>query len=129
NLGDIDGDAFDDIATGSENGQINTTSTDLVRVIFLNSNGGVKSTTALTAASGIPFAPFNNPGFDFSGRALGVLSDINGDGKRDLIAGAPAFNNGNGQIHILTLDGVSRIGLEEEPAEPNLISIFPNPNS
>ncbi len=128
-MGDLDGDGYDELMIGALEGQINPASTNLILTLYLNSQGTLKTSNILTASSGMPFAPFSNPGGDFAGAALAVLNDIDGDGKRDLIAGAPAFNNGNGQIHILTLDGISHIGLEEKPIEPHLISVFPNPST
>ncbi len=126
---DIDGDGIDDIFIGSSEGYINPSSTNLVHVVFLSTQGTIKNSALLTASSGTPFSQFNAPNVDFAGFALSVLKDVNVDGKRDLLAGAPAFNNAQGQIHILTLDGVSHISLEEKAIESNSISIFPNPSS
>lgn len=129
NLKDIDGDGNDDIAVGLLDGKIDSISTNLIALLFLNAQGDLVNSSILLAKSGEPFKGFINPGLDFSGSVIANLNDLNGDGKRDLVAGASLFDNSHGQIHILTLDGVSRIGVDEETVEKNQISIFPNPTS
>lgn len=51
---------------------------------------------------GFPFTPGNNRVFSYSSP---VLADLDGDGKREIIAGDHSSTAGNGAIHIIKYDG------------------------
>jgi hypothetical protein len=129
NLGDIDGDGFDDLAIGSLTDSLYTDSTAAIRLLFLNSAGTIKMGSKLTSAAGPLFSPFLNAGIDFDSESLSVLYDVDGDGKRDLLVGSPRYNSKDGQIHLLTLDGISRISLPEEKPNQLSLSVYPNPST
>jgi len=51
---------------------------------------------------GFPFTPGNERVFSYS---TPVLADLDGDGKREILAGDHSFNAGNGAVHDLKWDG------------------------
>ena len=51
---------------------------------------------------GFPFTPGNERVFSYS---TPVLADLDGDGKREIIAGDHSLAAGNGAVHILKWDG------------------------
>jgi len=56
---------------------------------------------------GFPYTPGNNRVFSYSSP---VLADLDGDGKREIIAGDHSVADENGSIHILHFDGSTFIG-------------------
>ena len=126
-LGDINGDDLDDLAIGSLYGNVTPSSTNYIRILFMNAQGMVDSSSILTAASGTPFANIGVPDRDFGPRSLSILHDLNSDGKRELLVGSPAANASDGQVHIINLEGVSRIGTKRMAIGNHAWRVFPNP--
>jgi len=99
-LGDLDGDGVGDLAVGTGNW---ITEWGAVWVLFLNTNGTVKSYQKISDTEG----GFTGTliGGDWFGCSLASLGDLDGDGRGDLAVGA--YGDGDGAVWVLFLDGVS----------------------
>ena len=104
NVGDIDGDGITDLAVGSLVDDTGGPNRGAVRLLFLNANGSVKSSTKI--ASGTPNGPVLS-NYDLFGIAVSSVGDIDGDGIPDLAVGATGDDTGGtdrGAVHLLTLN-------------------------
>ena len=103
-LGDIDGDGVTDLAVGAPGDSTGGGFRGAVHVLFLNSDGSVKS--ARKIASGTNGGP-TLANYDGFGHALTALGDLDGDGITELAAGAPFDSSERsiqGAVHVLFLD-------------------------
>ncbi|MBX2984897.1 MAG: FG-GAP repeat protein [Bacteroidia bacterium] len=101
NLGDLDGDGVTDIAVGVVDQNI---SSGVVYILFLNSDGGVKSHTRITRNEGGLNTASPN-GFNEFGQSIASLGDLDGDGVVDIAVGNNGFNlSYGGEIYILFLN-------------------------
>jgi len=103
-LGDLDGDGVTDLAVGASGDKTGGTNRGAVYVLFMNSNGTVKSLQKI--ASGLNGAPALANG-DYFGGALAGLGDLDGDGVTDLAAGAWGDDTGGagrGAMYVLFLN-------------------------
>ncbi len=126
NMGDMNGDGIEDIAIGCGDGYLTSDSTNLIKYIFLNSDGSIVDSKILKTSNPNLFAGVDSVGIDFSGRFIASLNDMNGDAKRDLIVGVRRFNNFSGKVMLLTLDGAPQIGTNKFRVKPNF-NFYPNP--
>jgi len=106
-LGDLDGDGVDDMAVGAfldDDGGVNR---GAVWILFLNTDGTVKSYQKISdTQGGFTGTLDNNDQFGVTAASLG---DLNGDGVGDLIVGAQGDDDGGfnrGAVWILFLDGI-----------------------
>jgi hypothetical protein len=83
--GDVNGDGFDDVIVG-DYGYSNGQSGEGRALVFLGSPSGLSTNPASGAES-------NQEGASL-GWSVGTAGDVNGDGLDDVIAGAPAYDNG-----------------------------------
>ncbi|HEX6885615.1 MAG TPA: VCBS repeat-containing protein [Planctomycetota bacterium] len=114
-LGDLDGDGVGELVVGAErddDGGIGFLG-DLgaAWIVFLESDGTVRSERKLSATAGIPGLALD-PG-DFFGRAVASVDDLDGDGLRELAVGAwgdddGSVNRGAVWICFLAADGGAR---------------------
>ena len=111
NIGDLDGNGFDDLAVGAPNddmdengdpdGAINR---GAVHIVFMNTNGSVKSTVEINDSTA------NGPTLnssDFFGNSVENVGDLDGDGVNDLAVGASGDNaegDNRGTIHIMFMN-------------------------
>ena len=104
-LGDIDGDGVTDLAVWDPIDFTGVgTYRGAVHVLLLNSDGTAKSSVRI--ASGTNGGP-TLADFDFFGRSLASLGDLDGDGVTDLAVGAPSGGNSSdfrGAVHVLFLN-------------------------
>ena len=95
NLGDLDGDGNNDLAVGASGDDDGGTYRGAVYVLFLNTDGTVKSQQKISDTAG----NFSNTLVDFSdfGALLTTMGDLDGDGTADLAVGATRDYDGVGQ--------------------------------
>ena len=105
NLGDLDGDGNDDLAAGSRRDDDGGTRKGAVWILFLNSDGTVKSHQKISDTQGNFTATLENE--DQFGRSVTNIGDLNGDGVVDIAVGAYLDDDGGtdkGAVYILFLD-------------------------
>ena len=105
NLGDLDGDGVTDIAVGARQDNDGGLDRGAVYVLFLNTDGTVKSHQKISNMAGNFTAGLNDN--DAFGASLSSLGDLDGDGIGDLAVGAPGDNDGGGSrgaVHMLFLN-------------------------
>ncbi len=106
NLGDVNGDGYDDIAIGAVTESTNGTYAGATYVLFGNPSGFSANFELSTLHDGNGADGFVIRGIDaqdFSGRSI-AGGDVNGDGYADIIIGAPrADPNGNasGETYVI----------------------------
>jgi len=83
NMGDIDGDGVNDLAVGAGLDDDGFFDAGAVYIVFLNSNGTVKSVQKLSSTSNAGVNGLFQKQ-DIAGRDLAALGDLNGDGVPDL---------------------------------------------
>lgn len=103
-LGDLDGDGVTDLAVGAEGDDTGGPDQGAVYVLFLNSDGTVKSRTKI--ASGLNGGPVMTHA-DHFGVSMASLGDLDGDGVTDLAVGAYQDQTGGkdrGAAYVLFLN-------------------------
>ena len=91
-IGDLDGDGRTELAVGANRDDDGGTDRGAVWILFLNSNGTVKSHQKISdIEGGFTGQLDDNEGF---GWAVGAPGDVDGDGVEDLTVGAPYDNDG-----------------------------------
>ena len=103
-LGDLDGDGVTEVAVGVERDSIGGQERGAVYVLFMNSNGSVKSSTLIAHNTN------GGPNLETSawfGASITGLGDINGDGIEDMAAGAPLDITGGserGAVYVMHMN-------------------------
>ncbi|MCA9064077.1 MAG: FG-GAP repeat protein, partial [Planctomycetaceae bacterium] len=102
-VGDIDGDGVVDIAIGAPGDDTGAADSNrgAVHILRMNANGTVKA--AAKIASGTGGGPVLEDASEF-GSAVSSPGDLNGDGIRDLIVGAPGADSEAGAVWIMLLN-------------------------
>lgn len=105
-MGDLNGDGVNDIAVGDNNAGGSNSQTGVVNIIYLNTNGTVKSFKQINRD--VIFSLPNNGSF---GIGLANIGDINNDGYTDLAvaSNSEVLNSAVGCVYILFLDSVQNI--------------------
>lgn len=104
-LGDLDGDGVTDISVGAHYDDDGGTSSGAVWILFLNSDGTVKSHQKISDTQGNFTGALDNS--DFFGTSVASLGDLDGDGITDIAVGAFWDDDGGkdtGAIWILFLN-------------------------
>jgi len=105
NLGDLDGDGVVDIAVGAPFSNNSGTKKGTVYILFLNTDGTVKSIQEIRAGvAGFTATIDYN---DYFGESVANIGDLNGDGIVDIAVGARGDDDGGmerGAVYILFLD-------------------------
>ncbi|HHZ64119.1 MAG TPA: DNRLRE domain-containing protein, partial [Flavobacteriales bacterium] len=105
NLGDLDGDGNTDIAVGAHLDDDGGSNRGAVWILFLDSNGTVKSHQKISSTQGNFSGPLSNE--DRFGHFVSEIGDLNNDGIEDLAVGAYDDDDGGtdvGAVWILFLD-------------------------
>ncbi|MBI5758892.1 MAG: FG-GAP repeat protein [Planctomycetales bacterium] len=103
-LGDVDGDGVIDLAVGAMNEDTGGPNRGAVFVLFLNSDGSVKSSVRI--GSGMGGGPTLSD-YDEFGVSVANIGDIDGDGVTDVAVGAQGDDTGGpsrGALHVLRLN-------------------------
>ena len=107
-MGDLDGDGTEDIAVGAIQDDDGGSARGAVWVLFLNTNGTVKSHQKISATEGGFTGTLDD--FDRFGSSVAGLGDLDGDGIEDIAVGAiddddGGFNRGAVWVLFLNTDG------------------------
>jgi hypothetical protein len=108
NMGDLNGDGVNDIAVGDNNAGGSNSQTGVVTIIYLNSDGTVKSFKQINRD-----VIFSLPNKGSFGIGLANIGDLNNDGYTDLAvaSNSEVVNGAVGCVYILFLDSVQNIKL------------------
>ena len=87
NVGDLNGDGITDIAVGAHGDSENGFSIGAVYILFLNSDGTVKSYEKINSNQNNFNFKLNDS--DMFGSSVNYIGDLNGDGITDIAVGAP----------------------------------------
>jgi hypothetical protein len=104
-LGDFDGDGVGDLAVGSNQDDDGGPTRGAVWVLFLNSDGTVKSHQKISDTEGGFTGTLDDQ--DFFGESVASLGDLDGDGVGDLAVGATQDDDGGenrGAVWVLFLN-------------------------
>ena len=123
NMGDLDGDAVTDLAVGAYLDDDGGSERGAVWVLFMNSDGTVKSEQKISSTAA-NFGGVLQDG-DFFGFSAAGIGDLDGDGVTDLAVGAAEDDDGGtnrGAIWILFLTGdVTRDAVFANLNQPNRV--------
>lgn len=129
NMGDLDGNGTTDLAVGSLRDDDGGNDEGAVYILFLETNGTVKTSQKISTTQGNFGADLDDE--DLFSHGITAMGDLNNDGIMDLGVGAAYDDDGGqnpGAAYILFLDGAATTAvdplLEQFP-----VSVFPNPAS
>ncbi|MBW8048756.1 MAG: T9SS type A sorting domain-containing protein [Cytophagales bacterium] len=134
-LGDLDGDGVTDIATGArfdDDGPGGNNDRGAVWILFLNSNGTVKSHQKISDTKGGFTGTLDDT--DLFGNSVTSLGDLDGDGITDIAVGAQNDDDGGtnrGAVWILFLnqDGTVKSHQKISDTQGNFAGILDNTDS
>ena len=105
NIGDLDGDGVDDIVAGATYDGTGGNKKGAVHIMFMESDGSVKSTAVINDST--ENGPDLTNGDEF-GYSVENLGDLDGDGVNDLAVGAINDDEGTGNnlgaVHIMFMN-------------------------
>jgi len=93
NIGDLDNDEITDIAVGAWGDDDASPNSGAVWILFLNSDGTVKTHQKISATQGGIVGLTANRLF---GDAVSAIGDLDGDGNKDIVVGSPNYDNDGG---------------------------------
>jgi len=104
NIGDLDGDGVQDLAVGATSDDGTGSDRGAVHILFMNTDGSVKSTVEINDSTA------NGPVLDDNdefGKSVANIGDLNGDGVSDIVVGTDfddGGGNGRGTLHIMFMN-------------------------
>ena len=107
-FGDLDGDGVTDLAIGARGDDDYTSDTGAAYILFLNSEGTIKSAQKISNLYGaLPYTLATNDDF---GCSVASLGDLDRDGVGDLVVGAEGVGSSTGAVFVLflTADGLAK---------------------
>ena len=127
-IGDLDGDGVIDIVAGAYGDGNGGAGKGTIHIMLMNSNGTVKNTVEINDSTQ------NGPSLsnlDHFGSSVADIGDLDGDGIRDIAAGAYDDDNGgssNGAVHIMLMNsnGTVKNTVEINDSTPNGPSLSNN---
>jgi len=117
-LGDLDGDGVRDMVVGADNDDDGGTNRGALWILFLNSDGTVKSHQKISSTAGGFTGTLNNQ--DHFGFSVDSLGDLDGDGVVDLAVGAWMDDDGGvdqGAVWILFLNSDGTVKAHQKISE------------
>ncbi len=122
NIGDLNGDGINDLAVGAVNDDTGGANRGAVYILFMNTDGSVKSTEKIDHTT--PNGPALGNGDNF-GHGVANIGDLDGNGYDDLAVGAMLDGTGDsGAVHILFMDENGGLAKATEKIEDD--NITPN---
>ncbi|WP_299336030.1 FG-GAP-like repeat-containing protein [uncultured Psychroserpens sp.] len=103
-IGDINGDGVNDLAVGANQDDDGGTNKGAIYILFLNQDGSINSTQKISETEGGFNASLIE--WDYFGRSISYLGDLNNDGLTEIAVGAEYDNEAghrHGGIYILSL--------------------------
>ena len=104
NMGDLDGNGYDDLAVGATLDDNGGSNRGAVHILFMDANGAVKSAVEINDST--TNGPTLANGYWF-GRSVENIGDLDGDGVNDLAVGANLDSDAGtkrGAVHILFMN-------------------------
>ena len=114
-IGDLDGDGVVDLAVGAWLNDQGGSNKGTVWILFMNSNGTVRSKTQIAENVGGFSGNLDND--DYFGIAVASVGDLNGDGNEELAVGAAGDDDGggsNGAVWILFLNDSGQVTSQQK---------------
>ncbi|MFH1320903.1 MAG: T9SS type A sorting domain-containing protein [Bacteroidota bacterium] len=101
-LGDLDGDGVTDLAVGADVDDDGGYNHGAIWILFLNTDGTVKSHQKISDTEGNFTATFSS--YSRFGQGITSIGDLDGDGVTDVVAGMPRDDNDRGAVFVLFLN-------------------------
>jgi len=117
-LGDLDGDGVGDIAVGAYQDDDGGSNRGAVYVLFLNSDGTVKSKQKISQNSGGFGSGLGNN--DWFGVSVAGIGDLDGDGTVDMVVGAERDDDGDsnsGAVYVLFLNSDGSVSSKQKVSD------------
>ncbi|MEM9561346.1 MAG: hypothetical protein AAGA93_01930, partial [Actinomycetota bacterium] len=114
-VGDLDGDGVNDIVVGSATDDDGGSNRGAIYVLFLNADGSVKGEQKISDTAGGLAATLDDG--DFFGEWVGVIGDLDGDRRNELIVGArydADGGTGRGAVYVLFLNADGTVRAEQK---------------
>lgn len=92
--GDVNGDGFDDLVIGAIGADGTAASAGAAFVVFGRADGWAASLDLAVIGGSSGARLLGEAGYDYTGEAVAMAGDINGDGLADLLIGAPRADGG-----------------------------------
>ena len=121
NMGDLDGDGYDDLAVGAHGDDAGGSNFGTVHILFMDEDGAVKLAKEINHTK--PNGPVLGNGYQF-GSAVENIGDLDGDGVNDLAVGVhldsdTSTRRGSVQIIFMNTDGTVKSLAEIDDSTAN----------